>query len=387
MADRFAATLRTAREVGVGVLGAHAADVDQSSRFPRESIDALRAAGLLGIVVPTDRGGGSASLTEVAAVCRELGRHCGSSAMVFAMHQIQVACLVRHGAGVDHFEATMRRIAERGSLFASATTEATTGGDIGRSTCAVVPDGHGGFSLTKDASVISYGADVDDVLVTARAHPDAPPTDQVIVHTTRPTLELRPTESTWDAFGMRGTQSVGFQLHATGSMSQVIPEPYADVLARTMVPWAHLTWGSLWLGIAEDAVDRSRRYVRQLARKSPGVTPPSARKLAEVYAELLAVRAIIDKTLELYESTKADPVSARSFTTSLAMNSVKVYVSTRTRAIAESCLQLCGLGAYRNDSEISLTRHVRDLFSAPMMIHNDRLIDWGATTLCAMKDL
>ena len=67
----------------------------------------------------------------------------------------------------------------------------------------------------------------------------------------------------WDALGMRGTCSNSYVLRAAGHADQVIPEPYADISPRTMVPVAHLTWSSLWLGIATDAVSRARAFVRK----------------------------------------------------------------------------------------------------------------------------
>ena len=66
------------------------------ARFPAESIDALRAVGALSAPVPEALGGGGASLSAIAACCQELGRACGASAMVFAMHHIQLLTIVRH---------------------------------------------------------------------------------------------------------------------------------------------------------------------------------------------------------------------------------------------------------------------------------------------------
>ncbi len=39
-----------------------------------------------------------------------------------------------------------------------------------------------------------------------------------------------------------------------------------------------------------------------------------------------------------------------------------------------SALQACGLSGYRNDGEFSVTRHLRDVLSAPIMINNDRIL-------------
>ena len=72
-------------------------EVDRDARFPAEAIAALRAERLLSSLIPADLGGSGASLAEVARSVTALARHCASTAMIYAMHQIQVACLVGHG--------------------------------------------------------------------------------------------------------------------------------------------------------------------------------------------------------------------------------------------------------------------------------------------------
>lgn len=37
-------------------------------------------------------------------------------------------------------------------------------------------------------------------------------------------------------------------------------------------------------------------------------------------------------------------------------------------------MQACGLSGYRNDSEFSIGRHLRDILSSPIMISNDRIL-------------
>ena len=86
-----------AHRIGKEVAALHAGDVDRQARFPKETIDAFRTEGLLGALVPTELGGLGHDLREAAAVVRIVGRYCASSAMVLAMHHIQVATLVRHG--------------------------------------------------------------------------------------------------------------------------------------------------------------------------------------------------------------------------------------------------------------------------------------------------
>src|SRR5437868_3688181 len=263
----FGRLLDQVHDVGRGTVLPAATDVDRQARFPTESIDALKQLRLLSAYVPTEFGGGGLSVVEIAKLCEVLGQYCGSTAMIFAMHQIQVACLVHHATGSEYFRAYLERLVREQRLIASATTELGVGGDLRSSICAVEITGDR-FKLVKKAPVISYGETADDILVTCRRAADAPASDQVQVLVSRDEFTLTPI-SGWDTLGFRGTCSCGFELSSAGSVQQIVPAPFADILAQTMHPVSHMVWASLWLGIAADAVNHARVFVRAEARKNP----------------------------------------------------------------------------------------------------------------------
>jgi len=82
----------------VDVAAQYADQVDRQARFPTETVNALKEARALSAAVPRELGGLGCGMRELATMCSTLAGACGSSAMVLAMHHIQVACLVRHGA-------------------------------------------------------------------------------------------------------------------------------------------------------------------------------------------------------------------------------------------------------------------------------------------------
>ena len=90
----------------------HADDVDRHARHPAEAMDSLREERLLSALVPAELGGDGAELGEVAEVCYILGQACASTAMIYAMHQVKIACLVRHAGGNVWQESLQRKIAE-----------------------------------------------------------------------------------------------------------------------------------------------------------------------------------------------------------------------------------------------------------------------------------
>src|SRR5579863_5149612 len=133
------------------VAARHAADVDAGARFPHEAIQALREAKLLSAPVPTELGGAGYRMRELAALCSALAQACGSSAMVLAMHYIQVACIARHGLASSHLRDYLRELAQEQHLLASMTSENGTFGETRMSICALERS-EGRFKLDKDAT-------------------------------------------------------------------------------------------------------------------------------------------------------------------------------------------------------------------------------------------
>jgi acyl-CoA dehydrogenase len=379
--------LDTARRIGAEVAGPAARDVDDRSRFPTEAIEALKKARLMSALVPKELGGQGAGMIELAAICEILGQHCASTAMVFAMHQIQVACIVRHALSQPFYAAYIAELIEKQTLIASVTSEVGIGGEMRTSKCAVEQSGDR-FALVKDASTISYGAHADELLVTARRAPDAPANDQVLVLLRKAdyTLEQR---GAWDTLGMRGTCSPPFLMTSTGAADQVMKVPFSDSASHTMVPFSHILWANCWLGIATNAVSRARAFVRAQARAKPGTMPPTALRLAEVAGMLQTMRTNAHDVASECEALMASDSGTEALSSigfALKMNNLKVSCSQQVVQIVQHALLICGIMGYKNDSAFAVGRHLRDAHSAALMVGNDRIYATNASMLLVLKD-
>ncbi len=368
----------------------HAADVDARARFPIESIDALRAAGLLSAAVPASHGGAGAGMTELGRQCAALARGCSASGMILAMHHIQVACLARHGAGTPYFDAFLRDdLVGRQQLVASITSENGTFGDTRTSVCAVEVDGDA-MTLAKDATTISYGEHADAQLVTCRRAADAASGDQVLVLFTKGQYTLAEVGQ-WDTLGMRGTCSPGAKFKGSGSAAQIVPGAFGDASALTMVPYSHILWSALWWGIAADALDRAARFVRGEARRKPGVVPAGAPRLARAHAQLQAMRHHWEGCARAFDEIAATPMAAQhdqltSIGWALRMNELKMACSEKAPQLVHEALQVIGILGFRNDTPFSVGRHYRDTLSASLMISNERIAAKNASMLLVYKD-
>ena len=362
------------------IAAGHAGDVDRRGRFPREALSALKAERLLGAMVPVELGGDGASVAEIADVCHRLGQACASTAMIYAMHQIKAACLVNHYEGSLWHADFLREVAVAQLLLASSTTEGGGGGDVRNSTAPIERDG-AFITLERAATVMSYGAQADAVVTTARRAPDAAPSDQVLVVFRARDYVLTET-GTWETLGMRGTRSAGFALKAEGHELQVLPDPYADIHACTMTPVAHLLWSSVWAGVATAAVERARLFLRKAARS--GQTPPAAAHFNRAAGQLRALHALIAEAFARYEGVRGDTRALTSLDFQSEITLLKVEASELAVSAVMAAMRTCGLSGYREDGAASQGRALRDILSAPIMINNDRILaNLGASALMA----
>lgn len=380
--------LRAVQEIGREVAAVHADDVDTRGRFPAETLAALREERALSAFVPPELGGGGVSLETLANCCLELGRHCGASAMVFAMHQIKVVTLVRHLDDAPWFAQYLSELAGEQRLIGSVTSEVGTGGDMGRSIAALSPGGDGMLVFEKQAPTVSYAEYADDLVTTLRRAPDAEPGDQVAVLTRREQTQLERTSS-WDVLGMRGTCSPGFVVRGMLPPEQVLPTPFDRVARESMVPVSHILWSHLWLGIAEDAFARARAFVRASAKRRPGEPLPVAQRLSRLLSELSLLRAEVDSALRDFVAASAEPGRERLTTmaTALRFNNLKIAASEHAVTVCRGALDVCGIMGFKNDTPFSVGRHLRDAMSAPLMIANERIHETNARLLLISKEV
>ena len=383
-------TCSDAFQRALDIAAEHADDVDRQGRFPSEAVAALRTAGALGWGVPPVYGGAGAGIDDLADATFELSRRCSASGMIFAMHQIQIASIVRHMEDSLWFRHYLKRVVREQRLIASATSEVGVGGDMRKSIAAVTPMPNSADDMVqfeKKASTISYGAYADDLLTTLRCSPTADSGDQVLVLTHFADMEAKPS-GTWDTLGMRGTCSPGFVVRATCHADQILPAPFAAIAAETVVPVSHILWANVWLGIATDAFSRAQNFVRGQARQNPGTTPPTALRLSELSSRMAEFRALVQGATQEYLSL-ADSERRASLSTigyAVRINNLKIAASEAAVEACQGALRICGFAGYGNAGPYSVGRQLRDAHSAALMIANDRLHATNAALLLVYRE-
>src|SRR4030088_377745 len=112
-----------AKDIADRILAPAAKQNDRDPRFSSEAVAALGAAGLLGIMLPTQAGGAALGPRTLAAVIATLAEADASAAMVYLMHMSATATIAAAGPGATVAQ-TLKDISAGRHLTTLAFSEA-----------------------------------------------------------------------------------------------------------------------------------------------------------------------------------------------------------------------------------------------------------------------
>jgi acyl-CoA dehydrogenase len=359
------------------VLRAHAAGHDESATFPRESVEALRRNGLMGLLVPAEYGGPQADLATFVEVAQGLSAHCLSTGQIWAMHCFQVDAIVRYGSPELKSDLLPRVVA--GEVYiASVTSERGRKADLFNASSPLDVDGDR-VVIDRAAPVVTGGDHADGYLITMRASPTARESDVSLVYADRAELRTE-TVGEWNALGMRATESIGMTLKGSVPTHNVVGGPgrFAEIARESMVPISHLGWSACWLGAARGAMSDLVRWTAKSgsgrSRGDGGRSDLFYERIGRIRVALELVSAYLTRVREEVERARRENATLDSPRSQVQLNTLKIATADLTFQAVNHMMDLAGLrGGYLKDSELALERHFRDLRSASMNHANDTL--------------
>jgi alkylation response protein AidB-like acyl-CoA dehydrogenase len=325
-----------------------AAAHDLEGSFVAENYDDLKRERMLSAGVPAELGGGGATHEELCEILRELGSHCGSTALALSMHTHLVATQVwrhRHGQPA---EALLRKIAANELVLVS-----TGAGDwvdsVGSSERV-----SGGYKVTAVKRFAS-GAPAGNLLVTSAPFEDPTQGPQVLhfaVPLTAPGVRVL---DDWNTLGMRGTGS-----HSVELKEVFVPEESVS-LRRPRGQW-HPFWNIVvtvappiylapYLGIAERAAELAREHSSRRAEDS-GV----ASALGELENELTIAQMAFREMIQLANGYDFEPDTERA---SRMLVRKTIAANAILRSVDKSVALVGGKSLYRRETIERLLRDVQ----------------------------
>ncbi|MCO1580269.1 acyl-CoA/acyl-ACP dehydrogenase [Crossiella sp. SN42] len=358
----------------VAVAAEHAAEVDSGGRFPVEALAALRASGLMGLLVPVEHGGLGGGLTDLVEVAGELGGACLSTSLIWTMHCQQVDVLVRH-AQPELRERLLPRIAAGEVYLGSVTTESTVGGHLLTSESPLHAE-QGHYRLTRRAPIVTGAAHADGFLIKMLASPEAAAQEVSMVYLDRADLDIE-VRGAWDTLGMRGVENLELTLTGQVTDERLIGGrgKFREIAVECMGPIAHLSWSASWLGATRKVWSALLAHLRRPISKIDLRDSLTAVRVARVRAKLEAVSAYLHTVRAEVERHRAQGSSLGSPATQIHLNTLKVLAAEECLAAATAMIQLAGLDTgYRRDSPVPLERLLRDLTAASLTYSDTRLL-------------
>jgi alkylation response protein AidB-like acyl-CoA dehydrogenase len=338
-----------AHELGRAIApNARGHDLDGS--WVDDSFDHLRANGYLALAVPTELGGMGATISEVAAVQRVLGRYCASTALALAMHQHVTAFTAwRYRRGLPGAEATLRRVVDEGILLVS-----TGGADFARPRGAAIKV-DGGYRVSGH-KVFASQSPAGTVLSTMFPYDDSERGRRVLnvaVPFSDPGVTVH---DTWDTMGMRGTASNEITVDDVFVPDDKVmaDRPYGvvDPPLQVIASIAFSIISGAYLGVADAAVAGALEAVADR-----GDDPSIQRQVGLMHHRLQVAAWALDGALALVGD---DPQP--SMETFVAVMAAKREVALAGVEICDVAMELAGGSAYFRGSTIE--RAYRDIRAA-----------------------
>ncbi|HEY9414162.1 MAG TPA: acyl-CoA dehydrogenase family protein [Pseudonocardia sp.] len=327
---------------------------DEESRYPAENHERLQELGLLGIALPTEFGGGGASLTECYLLVEEISKACANTALLVHDQNVSGRILATHG-GPAHRDI-LERLARGEIEVTIAMTEPEAGSALYEMTTSVRRDGDE-WVVNGGKTYNSFGDRAAAHLVYARfadtTGPDA--IGMILVEADRPgvSFTMMPRK-----MGMHGVEEVNLKFdNVRVPAENVVIEGIEGSSAGFVRPLdiynaTRVGMGVMALGIAQGAMDyaiehlRTRRQFGRFLGEFQGLQWMLADCAIQIEgARLLCYRAL----------SEVDAGRTSAYHSACA----KVAATEGAFKVVDDCLQMLGGAGYFSGAP--LERMMRDV--------------------------
>lgn len=361
----------------LGVLADNALRADQEAILPRENVDAISAAGLLGINVPKEYGGLGGGLRDTTAATFALGTACPSTALAYFFHTSATSrgllpmAAADAGLFVGQEEHVVREFGRqvldrmaKGRWMANFASESvkTSKAAISISTSAEPADG--GWKLS-GVKAFGCGTGVaDDYLVTAK-FPGGDTADHLGVFIVDPQAEGVSERPPWNAVGMRGSASHGIildEVFVPAELALTVPGAFPKMLqmARGSFVGNQIAGTSVYVGGAKTIYDFAINHLTKTKFKDTGESIGTAPFQQQLVGEMRMhyTNALLWLREQLYlESTEPPPLPNDEVVANWRI--AKGSIAEAGFAVASTAVKACGTGNTVNTGVIA--RGLRDM--------------------------
>ena len=299
----------TAARLAKTVLAPSAAEVDAKQRFPRESIDAIASAGLLGLCVPASQGGMGLGMRAFAAVTEELASACGSTAMVYVMH-VSAAQAIASGQPLAGRDDLLRAVAAGGHLTTLAFSERGSRSAFWAPVSRMAAE-NGAFRVRAEKSWVTSASHADSYVSSAQKPDAASPLESTIYLVRKGATGVQ-VKGTFDGLGLRGNDSSPVTLADVAVAKSDLISPLgegANTMLQVVLPWFSIGTAAMSNGLCRAAVATTTAHLTATTFEHTGTQlrdlPNLRARLAEMSVRTEQARALLGYTLDHIEAGSA----------------------------------------------------------------------------------
>jgi alkylation response protein AidB-like acyl-CoA dehydrogenase len=365
--------LAVLEQVIADVVAPAAAEIDQTGAFPRAALDALGAAGLLGLISAIEVGGAGQTHWAATLVVERLARECASTAMVVCMHYAGAAVIEAHGPR-DVREA----IAAGRHLTTLAFSEAGSRSHFWAPvSTAVASNGH--VQLDAQKSWATAAGQADSYVWSSRPLAAEGPSTIWLVPGDAAGLRI---PAPFNGMGLRGNYSSPVTATDVSIPRAAMLGPDGggfDVMMGIVLPYFQLMNAGFSIGTMEAATTKAAAHVGgtqlQHIGQSLADLPTVRAYIARMRIKTDMARALLLDTIAALESGRAD--------TMLRVLEVKAAAGEAATEVTDLAMRVCGGAAFRK--EVGVERHFRDARAATVMAPTtDVLYDFIGKAVCGL---
>ena len=351
------AIVAKARAAASSIIASRAAEVDEKGIFPAEGMKALGDAGLWGLLVPAEQGGLGQSLRTVAAVVDVIAQHCGSTAMVFMMHQCGVNC---YAADPVKFASVLREAAAGRHLATLAFSEKGSRSQFWAPVSKAVTSGNG-VSLSAEKSWVTSAGVADGIVASCGSEAGPGPS----VYLVKKEDAGQSISGGWNSLGMRGNQSnpVSLKEVQLNPAERLIGTDGKgdDIMLGRALPVFQICQGAIGAGLAEAAFAAAQKHITGHGFEHTGTKlsdlPNLRASLARMRMETDKARAYLAAALDKLETGAPDAM--------LHVLAVKAVSGETAVEVSDLAMRACGGAAF--SKHLGLERVFRDARAAIVM--------------------
>jgi alkylation response protein AidB-like acyl-CoA dehydrogenase len=328
---------------------------DTEARFPRETLQALGEAGLLGLVSATSVGGAGKGLAEASEVVSRIAQACPSSAMIVCMHYCATAVIEAFGD-----QAVREAIAKGQHLSTLAFSEADSRSHFWAPTGTARADGE---TVVLDArkSWVTSAFEADSYVWSSKPLAAEGASSLWLVDAKLAGLSQ---PGPFDGLGLRGNASTpiaaqGVRIPASARLGD--DGKGFDHMMGVVLPWFAVLSASCSVGLMEGTLSRAIGHVGQTKHVHLG---SSLADLPTIRAYLARGRIKADMASALLLDTLAAMGAGRA-DTMLRVLEVKAAAAEAALEVTDIAMRVCGGAAFRKEAGIE--RLFRDARASSVM--------------------